>query len=183
MATANPHTVVVLNSGYPVLMPWLNDVRAVLEVWYPGQECGGRPPSCCSATRARRQAAADLPGPRVRRPDRGPPLRHPGVNGQEFYSEGILVGYRWYDTEPDNAAVPVRLRPVLHHVRLRPPQVRQLGRGARSTRVGARQEHRTADRHRGRAGLRRPAPHRLPTPVKQLAGFARVTLQPGESRT
>ena len=40
VATANPRTVVVLNSGYPVLMPWVNDVRSILDMWYPGQEGG-----------------------------------------------------------------------------------------------------------------------------------------------
>src|SRR6476659_5207649 len=40
VAAANPRTVVVLNSGYPVLMPWVNDVRAILDMWYPGQEGG-----------------------------------------------------------------------------------------------------------------------------------------------
>ena len=40
MAAANPRTVVVLNTGGPVLMPWLNKVAAVVEAWYPGQEDG-----------------------------------------------------------------------------------------------------------------------------------------------
>ena len=40
IAKANPKTVVVLKSGSAVLMPWLNDVAAVLEAWYPGEEDG-----------------------------------------------------------------------------------------------------------------------------------------------
>ncbi len=40
MAAANPHTVVVLNTGGPVLMPWLGKVAGVIEDWYPGEQAG-----------------------------------------------------------------------------------------------------------------------------------------------
>src|SRR6202012_1421678 len=40
VAAANPHTIVVLKTGGPVLMPWLDEVPAVLEAWYPGEEDG-----------------------------------------------------------------------------------------------------------------------------------------------
>src|SRR5205823_3148480 len=40
VAAANPRTIVVLNTGGPVLMPWLGDVEAALEAWYPGQQFG-----------------------------------------------------------------------------------------------------------------------------------------------
>ena len=40
VAAANPNTIVVLNTGGPVLMPWLSSVKGVLEAWYPGQEDG-----------------------------------------------------------------------------------------------------------------------------------------------
>jgi len=38
--SANPRTTVVLNSGYPVVMPWVDRVNAILQMWYPGQEGG-----------------------------------------------------------------------------------------------------------------------------------------------
>jgi beta-glucosidase len=40
VARANPNTVVVLETGNPVAMPWLQDVNAVLEAWYPGEQGG-----------------------------------------------------------------------------------------------------------------------------------------------
>ena len=40
LAAANPRTIVVLKNGGPVLMPWIDQVRAVLEAWYPGSEDG-----------------------------------------------------------------------------------------------------------------------------------------------
>jgi len=40
VANANPRTVVVLQTGSPVTMPWLDKVAGVIQAWYPGQECG-----------------------------------------------------------------------------------------------------------------------------------------------
>jgi beta-glucosidase len=99
VAAANPNTVVVLQTGGPVEMPWLDDVAAVLQAWYPGQEAGN--------------AIADVlfgavePGGRlpqtfpVRWAD-NPTAGHgaevyPGQDGKVRYDEGIFVGYRHYD--------------------------------------------------------------------------------------
>ncbi len=97
VAQANSNTIVVLNTGGPVLMPWLGQVKAVLEAWYPGQEDGNA-------------LAALLFGdvnPSGHLPETFPsslsamptstPQQFPGMNGQVQYSEGIFVGYRWYD--------------------------------------------------------------------------------------
>jgi beta-glucosidase len=97
VAAANPHTVVVLDTGGPVTMPWLDDVAGVLEAWYPGEEDGNA-------------AAAVLYGdvdPSGRLPITFPksladtpantPAQYPGVNGVATYSEGLRVGYRHYD--------------------------------------------------------------------------------------
>jgi beta-glucosidase len=100
VAHANRHTIVVLNTGGPVLMPWLGDVQGVLETWYPGQTFGtaiaavlfgdanpgGRLPVTFPASSTQGPAAAN------------PPSTYPGdANGNESYSEGLDVGYRWYD--------------------------------------------------------------------------------------
>jgi beta-glucosidase len=100
VAHANRHTIVVLNTGGPVLMPWLNDVSGVLEAWYPGQQFGpaiaavlfgdanpgGRLPVTFPATENQGPAEAN------------PPNTYPGdANGNESYAEGLDVGYRWYD--------------------------------------------------------------------------------------
>jgi beta-glucosidase len=99
VAQANPNTVVVLQTGGPVEMPWINSVRAVLEAWYAGQEAGN--------------AIADVltgaaePGGRLSQTF---PVRwadnpahsqdrevYPGLEGKVRYEEGIFVGYRHYD--------------------------------------------------------------------------------------
>ena len=97
VAATSPSTTVVLNTGGPATMPWLDEVDAALQMWYPGQaggdataalltgdeDPGGRLP----VTFPRRQA--DSP---VHSPD-----RYPGVNGRVHYDEDVFVGYRWYD--------------------------------------------------------------------------------------
>jgi len=94
VAAANPNTVVVVNSGMPVLMPWADKVAAIIQVWFPGQAFG--------------QALADVlagtvePGGRlpvsVPRAEADSPvlLAHPEA-GDLVYGEGLLVGYRGYD--------------------------------------------------------------------------------------
>ena len=91
VAGANPRTVVVVNSGAPVLLPWVDDVAAVLASWFPGQEFGN--------------ALADVltgavePGGRLPvtwpASAEGLPSVQP-VNGALPYDEGLLIGYRWY---------------------------------------------------------------------------------------
>ncbi|MER7754138.1 glycoside hydrolase family 3 C-terminal domain-containing protein [Kitasatospora sp. NPDC097643] len=97
VARANPRTVVVLNTGGPVTMPWLDAVPAVVEAWYPGEQSGtaladvlfgdadpaGRLPvtfpTSAAATPIRDQA------------------QYPGTDGAYHYTERLGVGYRWYD--------------------------------------------------------------------------------------
>ena len=102
---ANPSTVVVVNSGAPMLLPWLDDAAAVLVNWYPGQEGaaaladvlvgaaepGGRMPVTWPRSFEDTPAGANVP------------RTHPGQDGKVFYEEGVLIGHRWLDergTEP-----------------------------------------------------------------------------------
>jgi beta-glucosidase len=96
VAKANPKTIVVLKSGSAILMPWLNDVSAVLEAWYPGEEDGN--------------AVADVLVGKVNPSGKLPltfprslsdtlaanPDQYPGAGGAVHYSEGLDVGYRAY---------------------------------------------------------------------------------------
>jgi beta-glucosidase len=103
VATANPRTIVVLKNGGPVLMPWIDQVRAVLEAWYPGSEDGNvvarlllgitNPSGKLPITFPK--AESDVPARTT--------AQWPGVpvNGvaTATYSEGLQVGYRWYDAQ------------------------------------------------------------------------------------
>ncbi len=95
VAAANPRTIVVLDTGGPVLMPWLNSVAGVVEAWYPGEEDGaaiaallfgdvaptGRLPVTFPASDAQTAVASGA--------------QWPGVNLTSYFSEGLDIGYRY----------------------------------------------------------------------------------------
>jgi beta-glucosidase len=184
VARANPRTVVVLNSGYPVLMPWVNDVRAILDMWYPGQE-GGQATAdlLVGAAAPGGKLPVTFPARESDAPTATSPLRYPGVNGQEYYSEGIFVGYRWYDQQGITPLYPFGYG--LSYTTFGYRHLRVLGGGEEGiprvrftvTNTGSRTGTEVAQVYVGRL------PTSLATPVKQLAGVARITLRPGESRT
>jgi len=100
VAKANPNTVVVLSTGDPVLMPWVNKVRAVLETWYPGQEGGT---STAKLLLGKANPAGRLPISWPVNADQTPFAGHPervvGDGTKVTFSEGIYIGYRWYDQQ------------------------------------------------------------------------------------
>jgi len=106
VAAANENTVVVLNTGGPVTMPWVDDVRAILEMWYPGMEDGnatadvlfgdvipgGKLPVTFGESRG------DYPATSQR--------AYPGVGGRVEYTEGVFVGYRYFDDRRNEPLFP-----------------------------------------------------------------------------
>jgi beta-glucosidase len=119
VAAANPHTIVVLETGDPVTMPWIDKVSAVLEAWYPGIRGAeaianilfGDVNPCAKLPITFPRAEADLPHPKLTQ--QPPPASDadmvspfPGsrfrMNTRRFevdYNEGLKVGYKWYDAE------------------------------------------------------------------------------------
>jgi beta-glucosidase len=99
VAAVNRRTIVVLNTGSAVTMPWLDRVAGVFEAWYPGQQSGaaiaallfgdanpsGKLPVTFPASLAQVPAST--------------PAQWPGTGGTVRYSEGLKVGYRWYDSQ------------------------------------------------------------------------------------
>jgi beta-glucosidase len=99
VAAANPNTVVVLNTGSAVTMPWVDSVRGVLEAWYPGQEDGNAIASVLFGdTNPSGKLPVTFPKSLTDVPA-STTAQWPGVNGQVQYSEGLDVGYRWYDAK------------------------------------------------------------------------------------
>lgn len=118
VAAANPHTVVVVESGGPVTMPWADKVSAILEAWFAGSSGSDavanvlfgdvNPSAKLPLTFPRSEA--DLPHPKVVQP---PPESIPNDTQPEVwkqiaaglapfqvtYDEGVKVGYKWYDAE------------------------------------------------------------------------------------
>jgi beta-glucosidase len=93
---ANPRTIVVLNAGSPVEMPWAGQVPAILEAYYPGQECGHAVAEILlGEVNPSGKLTVTFP---LRLEDTPAYINYPG--GKEVtYGEGIFVGYRYYDTK------------------------------------------------------------------------------------
>ncbi|GAA0582260.1 beta-glucosidase family protein [Streptomyces crystallinus] len=182
VTAANSRTTVVLNTSSSTTMPWLERTAAVLQMYYPGQEGA-------AATAAVLFGDCD-PGGRLtqsfpvsdeRHPVAGDPRRYPGADGVEEYSEGIHLGYRWYD-----AAGVAPLFPFGHGLSYTSFGYEDLAvrteHGGLSVSFTVRNTgHRTgttvAQVYIG------PAPHlRLDQAERALAGYRRLELRPGASR-
>ncbi len=95
VAAVNKNTIVVLNTGSPIAMPWLDQVAAVVEAWYPGQECGNAIADVLFGdVNPAGKLTETFP---LRLQDNPAYLNYPGENGQVRYGEGIFVGYRYYE--------------------------------------------------------------------------------------
>jgi beta-glucosidase len=103
IAAVNPRTVVVLNVSQPVALPWLEKVKAVLQMWWPGDEGGW---ATANLLLGKTSPAGRLPfswGKRLEDYPATDPV-HPerssgGANGATTFSEGVYVGYRWFDKQ------------------------------------------------------------------------------------
>ncbi len=95
VVAANPNTVVVLNTGTPKLLPWVDDVPAVLQMWFPGQEGGN---AISDVLSGKFNPSGRLPQTFPKRYEDNPSyLNYPGENGDVIYGESIFVGYRFYE--------------------------------------------------------------------------------------
>ena len=186
VAAANPHTVVVMETGGPVLTPWRGDVDGLLEAWYPG-EAGGT--AIADVLFGKSDPGGRLPATFPRRagdiPTAGSPRRYPGVNNEEYYKEGVFVGYRWYDAHDLRPAFPFGSGGSYTTFRYRHLRVEPTA-GGHSTVASVRFRVVNTGRRDGKAvpevylGL--PSRRGLPEPPKELKGFDAFSLKPGDSR-
>ena len=162
VAAVNNRTVVVVNAGAPVDLSWSDDVAAVLQCWFGGQEMAS---GVAGVLGGELEPGGRLPTSIPLCLEHSPSYdSFPGENGEVRYGEGLFMGYRGYEHRRILPAVPLRPRAELHDVHPR---------GARPFRpdhcsgrfdhdLGARHEHGPAPRLRGDPVLRRP----LPTPAR-----------------
>jgi beta-glucosidase len=188
VAAANPHAILVLKTGSAVLMPWVDQVPAILEAWYPGEEDGnavaavlfgdvnpsGKLPLSFPAR------LADLPA--------CTPQQYPGVKGVAKYSEGVFVGYRHFDA---NELQP--LFPFGHGLSYTTFAYRGLSLSPAAAPLPADSDAKvvvefdvanTGKRFGEEVAqlyLGFPSTDAIPQPPKQLKGFAKVPLRPGKS--
>jgi beta-glucosidase len=99
VAAANPHTIVVIDSGGPVVMPWLNSVAGVFENWYPGQEVGNAMAALIFGTvDPSGKLPVTFPSSLSQVPAQTT-AQWPGTPTGPVYSEGVDIGYRWYQQQ------------------------------------------------------------------------------------
>jgi beta-glucosidase len=193
VAAANPHTIVVLETGTAVTMPWLDKVAGVAEAWYGGSRgaeavanvlFGDVNPSAKLPMTFPR-SVADLPHPHLITPPPGSHGNRAVQNAGEakptfsvHYDEGVKVGYKWYDAEHKPVLFP--FGHGLSYTTFRYSDLR-FGQGQDHvviftvTNTGDRAGTEIAQVY---AGL----PAAAEQPPKRLVGWARVALNPGESR-
>jgi beta-glucosidase len=180
VAQSNPNTVVVLNTGGPVTMPWLDRVPAVLEAWYPGQEGGNaiasvlfgdvNPSGRLPQTFPR--SVNDLPT-RTRE-------QYPGVGLHTKYSEGLLVGYRWYDARKIDPLFAFGHGLSYTAFEYGAPSVTRTDHGAKVT-FTLKNTGRVAGAEVAQVYVAQPAA--AGEPPQQLGGYRKMFLGPGEEKT
>ena len=185
IAAANKNTVVVLNTGAPVAMSkWIDKVPAIVEAWYPGQECGN---AIADVLLGNYNPGGKLPTTFPIKWEDCPAYGNfPGGNGQVTYAEGIFVGYRYFDTK--NVKV---LFPFGHglsyttfaysNIKITPTTLPGGGFvvdvSADIKNMGTREGAEVAQLYVSdkEASVKRP--------LKELKEFQRVVLKPGETKT
>ncbi|HWG28517.1 glycoside hydrolase family 3 C-terminal domain-containing protein [Actinospica sp.] len=106
VAAANPNTIVVLNSGGPVVMPWLNNVAGVFENWYGGQETGAAMAALIFGTaNPSGKLPVTFPSSLSQVPAQTT-AQWPGTSTGVSFSEGVNIGYRWYQSQNITPAFP-----------------------------------------------------------------------------
>jgi beta-glucosidase len=172
VAAANPRTVVVVNAGAAVDMPWADDVAAVLVAWFPGMAWG--------EALARVLVGDDEPGGRlpftvpVDLGDAPCDISRPDPPGQLRYTEGVLVGHRWYLTQGIRPRWWFGAGQSYTTFAWGEPSVV----GARSVRVPVTNTGPRRGSEVVQAYVRRPA-SAVDRPAWVLGGFTKVTLEPG----
>ncbi|WP_103889731.1 discoidin domain-containing protein [Actinacidiphila yanglinensis] len=181
VAAANPHTIVVLNDNAAILMPWLDQVAGVFEGFYDGQEWG-------EAIAALLFGDADPSGhlpvtfpTSLSQVPANTTAQWPGTDGKVEYSEGLDIGYRWYDAKNVAPLFPFGYGLSYTSFAFSGLHVGALSGGratvtATVTNTGGRAGAEVAQLYVGDPGAAGEPPH-------QLKGFQRIALDPGASGT
>jgi beta-glucosidase len=189
VAAVNPNTIIVLNVSQPVAMPWLGQVKAVLQMWWPGDEGGwatakvllgqvspgGRLPFTWE------KQYKDTPAGDASHPERSAT----GVDGKTTFSEGILVGYRWFDAKNIDPLFPFGFG--LSYSRFNYSALRLEGSkdGGIDATLTVKNTGNVAADEVAQVYVDKPnsSPEGVQFAERILGGFERVHLEPGSSRT
>ncbi|MGB6546968.1 MAG: glycoside hydrolase family 3 C-terminal domain-containing protein [Candidatus Acidiferrales bacterium] len=188
VAAANPHTIVVLKTGSAILMPWLDQVPGLLEAWYPGEEDGN---AVAAVLFGDIDPSGKLPITFPKRVEDAPahtPDQWPGVDLQAHYTEGVFVGYRYYDAHKIEPLFPFGFGLSYttfsyDHLQISPDRV-QFGEAAPATvtiSCDVTNSGSVAGAEVAQLYLGLPSRTTVPEPPQQLKGFQKVALEPGQT--
>ena len=181
VADLNPRTIVVINSGGSVATAdWIGKVPALLQAWYPGQE-GGK--AVAEVLFGNVNPGGKLPISYEKRwEDSAAYGNYPGVGGKVTYAEGILVGYRWFDNKGIEPLFPFGFglsytSYSYSGLKIGPSEDGRWDVTFSVTNSGSRAGAEVAQVYVS------PPPSEELRPARELKGFARLDLQPGETKT
>ena len=186
VAAANPRTIVVLQTGGAVTMPWLSKVAAVLEMWLPGDAFG--------PAAARLVFGDDEPGGRLpltfpKDESQGPAqqaTQYPGTRDETdtlqdvHYDEGLEVGYRFWDAHDQAPLFPFGYGLSYTSIQISARGARPTAEGGAAVDVSLKNTGAQPGSEVVQVYVGFPA--QSGEPPKQLKAFQKVTLKPGESR-
>jgi beta-glucosidase len=189
IAAVNRNTIVVLNTSLPVAMPWLSKVKAVVQMWWPGDEGG---PATANILTGRANPAGRLPitwpvslDQMVTNDPAHPERVSRGVDGKTSYTEGLFMGYRWFDKQDLQPLFPFGHGLSYASFEYSDLKTARGANGALEVTFNVRNAGRSAGDEVPQVYLGSPqqAPAGVQFAVRALAGFDRVALQSGENKT
>ncbi len=182
VAAANPHTIVVINSGGPVVMPWLNSVAGVFENWYGGGETGAATAALIFGTvDPSGKLPVTFPASLSQVPAQTQ-AQWPGTSTGVVYSEGVDIGYRWYQSAGITPLFPFGYGLSYTKFAFSNLSVGAFNADGEAT-VTAKITNTGSVAGADVAQLYVGDPAASHDPPEQLKGFQRVTLNPGASAT
>jgi beta-glucosidase len=183
VASANPHTVVVLNAGAPVSMPWADQVAAIVAAYYPGMENGN---AVVNVLLGKVNPSGKLPVTFPTRLEDSPAYinaSYPGCR-EVNYGEGIFVGYRYFDKKEVTPLFPFGHGLSYTSFAYSDLQV------TKEVTAGQKVEVSLRVKNTGKAAGKEVVQlyvsdlkSSLPRPPKELKAFAKVALKPGQAET
>ncbi len=182
VAAANPLSVVVLNVGAPVSMPWVDQVAAIVEAYYPGMENGN---AVADVLLGKVNPSGKLPVTFPVRLEDSPAYinaSYPGCR-EVNYGEGIFVGYRYYDMKDVTPLFPFGHGLSYTSFAYSDLQLPKKVKNGEKVEVSLRVEN--SGKVAGKEVVQlyvSDLKSSLPRPLKELKGFAKVALNPGESK-
>jgi len=181
VAAVNPRTVVVLNNGAPLRLPWIERVSAVVEAWLPGQE-GAR--AVAEVLLGMTNPCGKLPLTFPRRLEDNPSYLYYSNGRDAHYGEGVFVGYRYYEKKKIEPLFPFGhglSYTTFEYSNLRAPDDVLAGQpihvSLEVTNTGTMPGRETVQLYVGDE-----VTQDVVRPVKELKGFHKVELAPGESQ-